>query len=151
MHFVSTVEFGATTWHHSPPSALNESFCRAGLASAARVAKLADALDLGSCALNGVGVQLPPLAIIPSKAHRGPECPKNGTLGPLCVSRHTTPAPPPKTQPTPAHTTQAQNCVTTGVTTPNPRFSPQTPPIIHPRPVAHARDRHAATTLQQPK
>ena len=28
----------------------------------ARVAKLADALDLGSCALNGVGVQLPPLA-----------------------------------------------------------------------------------------
>ena len=32
------------------------------LASAARVAKLADALDLGSCALNGVGVQLPPLA-----------------------------------------------------------------------------------------
>ena len=29
----------------------------------ARVAKLADALDLGSCALNGVGVQLPPLAI----------------------------------------------------------------------------------------
>ncbi len=30
--------------------------------SNARVAKLADALDLGSCALIGVGVQLPPLA-----------------------------------------------------------------------------------------
>ena len=27
------------------------------------MAKLADALDLGSCALNGVGVQLPPLAV----------------------------------------------------------------------------------------
>jgi hypothetical protein len=30
----------------------------------ARVAKLADALDLGSCALIGVGVRLPPLAIV---------------------------------------------------------------------------------------
>ena len=29
----------------------------------ARVAELADALDLGSCALNGVGVRLPPLAV----------------------------------------------------------------------------------------
>ena len=36
---------GSTTWTH------------------ARVAKLADALDLGSCALNGVGVQVPPLAV----------------------------------------------------------------------------------------
>ena len=30
----------------------------------ARVAKLADALDLGSCALTGVGVRLPPLAVL---------------------------------------------------------------------------------------
>ena len=35
---------------HSPPAS-------------ARVAKLADALDLGSCTLIGVGVRLPPLAI----------------------------------------------------------------------------------------
>ena len=62
MHFVSTVEFRTTTWHHSPPPALNEAFYLARLVAAARVAKLADALDLGSCALNGVGVQLPPLA-----------------------------------------------------------------------------------------
>ncbi len=33
----------------------------------ARVAKLADALDLGSCALTGVGVQLPPLAFLTSE------------------------------------------------------------------------------------
>ena len=30
----------------------------------ARVAKLADALDLGSCTLIGVGVRLPPLAFL---------------------------------------------------------------------------------------
>lgn len=35
----------------------------------ARVAKLADALDLGSCALIGVGVRLPPLAIAQSARH----------------------------------------------------------------------------------
>ena len=46
---VLLVALPSATWHHPP---LN-----------ARVAKLADALDLGSCALIGVGVQLPPLAI----------------------------------------------------------------------------------------
>ena len=39
----------------------------------ARVAKLADALDLGSCALNGVGVQLPPLAVFILLPWRGLE------------------------------------------------------------------------------
>ena len=39
-------------------------FCFEKSDTLARVAKLADALDLGSCALNGVGVQLPPLAFI---------------------------------------------------------------------------------------
>ena len=33
------------------------------IGSPARVAKLADALDLGSCTLIGVGVRLPPLAL----------------------------------------------------------------------------------------
>ena len=41
-------------------------FCFDKSDTLARVAKLADALDLGSCALNGVGVQLPPLAFINS-------------------------------------------------------------------------------------
>jgi len=58
------VEIGRLTCHHSGRTLLVFSFFPAvAVVQNARVAKLADALDLGSCALNGVGVQLPPLAI----------------------------------------------------------------------------------------
>lgn len=56
---VQLMEFGGVTDHVR----LSKSHPAATIGFPARVAKLADALDLGSCTLIGVGVRLPPLAL----------------------------------------------------------------------------------------
>jgi hypothetical protein len=58
---------------------VDESLCHSSNARHARVAELADALDLGSCAGNGVGVRLPPLALLTTVR----KAPVGGFLGPF--------------------------------------------------------------------